>query len=397
MAQVIMPEKRRSNFDEILQTVMAGVSIADKVYGIKASQAASEASQASKAKTMAEQDMASKGVISQQTAADYVAKGMEASQGKPFAGTDPGISMKIRTPEGDKPVWFRNPQKSPTEPKTRQIEVLDPTTGKRMIQIVEDKPGQSFEAAPPMATPSQIEAATNRAIDRKERSDEKLEQSIRNMVKDTDEHRSVLQNIEGIENVLKFDLEDYNPQTKTILRMKNGKLVNEPVPDLPGVSLPLVGRVASGDEAQRLKSKVEAVFNRELKTRSGATVTDQELERLRDEFGQGKYQTEEQMIEALKDYKALALDAMRSHEASYGDKTFQAYLEREGRGAITSEHFRSAVQRANLGQVGQAQPQQQQAPDMVRMVNPKTGERVKVPRSMIGDAAKDGFMEVKGG
>lgn len=395
MAQVITPERRRSKFDEILNTVMAGVSIADKVYGIKASQAASEASQASKAKAIADQEMTNQGIITQEKAADYVKSGMQMQLGQPFDGTDPGVGMKIRTPEGDKAVWFRNPPKVP-EVKTRQVEVLDPKTGKRVIQIIEDKAGQTFEAAPPMATPAQIDAANYRDQSRKEQRDKELNVSIRNMVKDTDEHRSVLQTIEGIESVLNFDLEDYNPQTKTILRVQNGKIVSEPVQDLPGVSLPFFGRVAAGESAQRLKGKIDAVFNRELKTRSGATVTDQEMEKLRDEFGQGKYQTEEQMLEALKDYKALAIAAMRSHETSYGDETFQAYLAREGRGAITSEHFRSAVQRANLGQIGQSQSQQ--PPDgMVRMVNPKTGERVKVPRSVVEEAMKDGFQEVQGG
>lgn len=74
--------------------------------------------------------------------------------------------------------------------------------------------------------------------------------------------------------------------------------------NIPGVSIPGIGRTTffSG-KARDVRSAFDSVFNKMLKQRSGAAVTDPELNRLEKEFGAGKFDTEENMIKAVKRIK----------------------------------------------------------------------------------------------
>jgi len=164
-----------------------------------------------------------------------------------------------------------------------------------------------------------------------------IRRDVRNLQKDTEPTRATLSNIEIVEKALGFDLDDYDSATKTIAkRDADGNITREPI-DVAGVSLPLFGRTAFGDKAQDLKSKIARVFNIELKSRSGAAVTDTELTRLREEFGEGVYSTEPLMLDALKRYRELALQTMRSHEGAYDPLVLKAYSERED--TLTSRSF----------------------------------------------------------
>lgn len=128
--------------------------------------------------------------------------------------------------------------------------------------------------------------------------------------------------IDDLETELGFKLEDYDPAKH----------------DLPGVSVPGIGRVSaySGD-ARQLQSKVGTIFNTVLKDRSGATVTNTELDRLRSEFGAGKFNTEPELIKALQDYKAAAARAMNNTTARFTKEAVGTYQARGGRTSIGGE------------------------------------------------------------
>jgi hypothetical protein len=135
----------------------------------------------------------------------------------------------------------------------------------------------------------------------------------------------------AVENKLGFNLDDWDTETQQAAVMgDDGKPTLKGV-DLPGVSIPLIGRVsAHSGKARELESSVAKVFNTELKTRSGAAVTSPELERLKIEFGSGKYNTEAEMIGALKEYKAAARIAMQNIERGAPQEALAEYQERGG-------------------------------------------------------------------
>lgn len=153
-----------------------------------------------------------------------------------------------------------------------------------------------------------------------------IEQTVEKLGKDLQSGQESLAAISAVEGQLGFKLEEFDPKTGTV----GGKPV-----DLPGISVPVVGRISGYDtEARTLQSRAAKVFNTELKDRSGAAVTDSELERLKTEFAAGKYNTEEELIGALRDYKAAAIRAMKNQEARYSPAALEAY---EKQGGATSK------------------------------------------------------------
>ena len=128
--------------------------------------------------------------------------------------------------------------------------------------------------------------------------------------------------IKSVEDQLGFNLDSYSPTKDKV----NGKSV-----DLPGVSVPGIGRVSGySSDARALQSSVAAVFNKELKDRSGAAITNNEMERLKLEFGAGKYNNESEMLSALKRYKGLAITEMQNREAGFSAPIIDEYKRRGG-------------------------------------------------------------------
>lgn len=75
--------------------------------------------------------------------------------------------------------------------------------------------------------------------------------------------------------------------------------------NLPGISLPFVGRVGAGEKFGELKSAVGAILSQKLYDRSGKAVTEQELERMKEDFNMGKFNTEEQLVNAARRFKVI--------------------------------------------------------------------------------------------
>lgn len=133
----------------------------------------------------------------------------------------------------------------------------------------------------------------------RDRQEEKREKKVIDLQERLSGSQALAQRIQGLENTLGFSLEDY----------KNNKK------DLPGFSVPGIGRVtAFNGDARVLESQIAKLFNTELKDRSGSAVTSPELERLKIEFGAGKYNTEEEMLGALAAYKQESLNVMQNIE-----------------------------------------------------------------------------------
>jgi len=136
---------------------------------------------------------------------------------------------------------------------------------------------------------------------------------------------------------LRVDDLTVDPKSRKLLG-KEGKEV-----DLPGASIPGIGRTSfySG-KARDMAAALEKIFNVELKNRSGQAVTSTELIRLRREFNQGKFNTEAEMVQAVKDYKRMTADALRNEEARFKPEVIEEY---KSRGGATSDRFLTAEQK----------------------------------------------------
>lgn len=164
-----------------------------------------------------------------------------------------------------------------------------------------------------------------------QKMNERQEKDLQKLSKDVAGVSELNNAMDNVERKLGFKLSQAT--------IHNGDLYVDGEPkDLPGVSIPFIGRVAApfGEEARTLQSAVAKVFNTELKDRSGAAVTNQELERLKTEFGQGKFNTESELIQALKDYKRMIYDEMKSREAGFRPEIIKEFKRRDGK---TSEDY----------------------------------------------------------
>lgn len=157
--------------------------------------------------------------------------------------------------------------------------------------------------------------------------EEKDVQKLSDKLSGTQDIKIALDNVEA---QLGFRLDDYDTASGTV--------AGKPV-DLPGVNVPGVGPVrAFSPEGRILNSAISRVFNVELKDRSGAAVTNPEMQRLKEEFSTGKFNTEREQIDALKRYRRAAAAEMAQREAAFKPDIVQKIQQR---GGITSQSFES--------------------------------------------------------
>lgn len=156
------------------------------------------------------------------------------------------------------------------------------------------------------------------------RQEQVIEKDVQKLADKVEPFQRLAGSISAVEDKLGFSLDDAET-TENSLTVKGEKV------DLPGKSIPLIGRVSAySPKATDLQSAIAKVFNVELKDRSGAAVTTPELERLKEEFGSGRYNTEAQLIGALKRYKAEAQKALKNKEAAFKPEVRAVYQERGG-------------------------------------------------------------------
>lgn len=168
-------------------------------------------------------------------------------------------------------------------------------------------------------------------VSRQEKSDLKTDSDVQKLSKEVSGVQDATNALDEVERELGFPIDSAN--------VVDGKVsVQGREIDLPGVSIPLLGRVSAySDKAQNLQSAASKVFNTVLKDRSGAAVTNTELERLKTEFGEGKYNTESQMVAALQRYKRGVQNELRNREAGFRPEVVNRYAEQGGRTSRSSE------------------------------------------------------------
>lgn len=125
-----------------------------------------------------------------------------------------------------------------------------------------------------------------------------------------------------VSKVLGFNPEDYDPNTE----MVDGKTV-----DIPGVSIPGLGRTSFyNKDARTLSNTAQKLFNLDLKDRSGAVITTNEMERIKDEYSKGKYNDEAELMGAMGRYSRALREKMKNIEAGYSPDVVGEYQERGG-------------------------------------------------------------------
>lgn len=158
-----------------------------------------------------------------------------------------------------------------------------------------------------------------------------LNKDIQKFQDKTQDTRNILNSINDFESVLGKNLNNLDTKGSDV---KEGSKAL----DLPGVSVPGMGRVSfySGD-ARKLRDAASNIFNVELKNRSGAAVTDNELKRLRDEFSAGKFNTESELMDAIKRYKNRTQLVLKQQESGYSPEAIKAYKERSDINSLMTE------------------------------------------------------------
>ena len=87
---------------------------------------------------------------------------------------------------------------------------------------------------------------------------------------------------------------------------------------------------AVSTDAQDLRQQLTKLFNIDLAERSGAAVTKQELDRLKDEFKSGAWKTDRQLVKGIRDYRNL-LEAYKKHAFSgYNKDIINRYQDQGG-------------------------------------------------------------------
>ena len=145
--------------------------------------------------------------------------------------------------------------------------------------------------------------------DRDDRLRRETSEKIAHYQRDTEPLKGQMDAIGLVERELKFPLEKYDRKTGSV----DGKKI-----DLPGVSIPLLGRItAYPGGGQELKIAIDGIINKEIKNNAGTAVSSQEMERIKGQWAMGAFNTEEQMIGALRDYKAATQRELQRVEAVY--------------------------------------------------------------------------------
>ena len=242
---------------------------------------------------------------------------------------------------------------------------IPPETGKDLASLEQQEElrrlalTQSADARKESAIERQ-EARTEKDETKKELQDEKMQAELAKRLGDPQNLVAALNNIDDI---VGFKVDEYDPKEGTVGGKKK---------DLPGVSMPGIGRVSFfSRDARELQSAVAKVFNLELRDRSGAAVTIPELERLKIEFASGKFNSEPELIKALQNYKKILRNHLKNTEAGFKPEIVERYRER---GGITSQDIGGADDGTVTVTNGQ--------------------ETLKIPAADLQDAEADGFRRI---
>lgn len=120
------------------------------------------------------------------------------------------------------------------------------------------------------------------------------------------------------------DLEKAGLPTMVAVTDQAGKLTPELAEWVTGPKSAVPDWIAP-KEARDARQDVSKLFNITLKDRSGAAVTNQELERLKKEFGQGLFKNPDQLLTAIQRAQQIVKSHYQGIAASYGAPVLDSY------------------------------------------------------------------------
>jgi len=131
-----------------------------------------------------------------------------------------------------------------------------------------------------------------------------------------------------------------------------------------------VPNILAGDKGRTLRQAASQLFNVELKNRSGAAVTDPELNRLKIEFGQGNFATEESLRQGIQQYLERVKELARNVNAGFSPDILSEYQSRGGRDIEGS--LQALLDKPAISKLQEIQTQS----PVLTATNKKTGQRI---------------------
>jgi len=121
---------------------------------------------------------------------------------------------------------------------------------------------------------------------------------------------------------------DKSDTTGGVLRV-NGKEI-----DLPGANIPALGRVSFyNTRAREMQAAAQAIFNQRVYDQSGKAINENEMERMKIAFEAGRFNSEAELVDAVKTMNGYVKDAANQVQARFRPEVVQTYDSRGGRTA----------------------------------------------------------------
>lgn len=154
-------------------------------------------------------------------------------------------------------------------------------------------------------------------LDREDRLKKEMSDKVIKYQNDSEPLKEQMDAISRVESTMGFPVEKYDKATESV----DGRKI-----DLPGFNVPLLGRITAHDtNAKDLERDIGNIINKEIKSQAGTAVSSSEMERIRIAWGQGRYNTEAEMIGALAAYKDATRRALQRLEAGFETPVREKY------------------------------------------------------------------------
>ena len=127
------------------------------------------------------------------------------------------------------------------------------------------------------------------------------------------------------DNINKLILESMLSNIRGAENFKFGEKTTSDLPD-----------IFKGTEGRKNRAVLQKLFNIVLKDRSGAAVTEPELDRLKEEFSSGLFKTDQDYINAFKIYKRILNNTISQAKAAYDPRAFDRWVGQGGKWQVGS-------------------------------------------------------------
>ena len=305
MSRIMSPGKSRSG----LQSLATAMGLARSAFGIAQDIGASGRASDARSLAAAETERKAQGIL---TPGEKQALVLGGKAEEVPEGTKGAISVGIRVPgsQEQQTAFLRPPQKQPQGGLT----IKDTTEGLVGITKTGEIKPLGIRAPKKGSTQAQIARQEERVFRREDRRQDQLDKKVDRFA----------------QNLRATDIPKMTGAAERVAELLpppgSGK-------DIPGVG-PFEGSMPDfivGDEGRELRQAASKMFNIELKDRSGAAVTNNELKRLKREFGTGRFSTEAQFRKGIVDYAKALKTATRNSLAGAPPEAIEEYMKRGGR------------------------------------------------------------------